>query len=303
MTQTNKHSRKRHTMQAHNCAPVVLFAFNRPSHLERTLEALASNDLAADTHLHIHIDGPRSANDIPSIVGCAKIAARPWKFATVKTQVRDSNQGLAASIISGVTAMLEQYGRVIVVEDDLVTSRYFLQYMNDGLTTYADEQRVASIHGWCFPHAVQDPPETFFLRGADCWGWATWQRAWNYFEPDSGILLKRLADAGLNSAFDVGDSYPYVRMLQDQHAGRVNSWAIRWHAATFLENMYTLNPGRSLVHNIGIDGSGTHCGTTHMLDVALADTPIRVERQPVLTNIRMNAAHRTSLRRTYGNKP
>ncbi len=125
-------------MQAHNCAPVVLFAFNRPSHLERTLEALANNDLAADTHLHIHIDGPRSANDIPSIVGCAKIAARPWKFATVKTQVRDSNQGLAASIISGVTAMLEQYGRVIVVEDDLVTSRYFLQYMNDGLTTYAD---------------------------------------------------------------------------------------------------------------------------------------------------------------------
>ena len=290
-------------MQTHDYAPVVLFAFNRPSHLERTLKALASNDLAAETRLHIYIDGPRSSNDIPQIVGCAKIAARPWSFANIETHVRDSNQGLAASIISGVTAMLEQYDRVIVMEDDLVTSRYFLQYMNDGLGIYADEPRVASIHGWCFPHSVQSPPETFFLRGADCWGWATWRRAWRYFEPDSGILLKRLAGAGLESAFDVGDSYPYVRMLQDQRAGRVNSWAIRWHASTFLENMYTLNPGRSLVHNIGIDSSGTNCGTTNRLDVPLAVTPIRVERQPVLTNIRMNTAHRTSLRRTCGKKP
>ena len=287
-------------MQAHNCAPVVLFAFNRPSHMERTLEALAANDLAACTRLHIHIDGPRSANDIPNIVACAKVAARPWNFANIEIHVRDSNQGLAASIIGGVTAMLEQHERVIVMEDDLVTSRYFLQYMNDGLGTYADEPKVASIHGWCFPHEVQNPPETFFLRGADCWGWATWRRAWRYFEPDSGILLKRLAQAGLESAFDVGDSYPYVRMLQDQHAGRVNSWAIRWHAATFLENMYTLNPGRSLVHNIGIDSSGTNCGTTRTFDVPLADSPIQVAAQPVLTNIRMNTAHRTSLQRACG---
>ncbi|WP_374279675.1 sugar transferase [Desulfovibrio sp.] len=290
-------------MQTQQCAPVVLFAFNRPSHLQKTLEALAANGMAANTPLTIYIDGPRTPDDIPNIVACAKIAARPWNFVNVETHVRDSNWGLAKSIISGVTSMLEQHERVIVMEDDIVTSRFFLQYMNEGLTIYEDEPRVASLHGWCFPHAVQDPPETFFLRGADCWGWATWRRAWRYFEPDSGILLKRLAEAGLQSAFDVGDSYPYVRMLQDQHAGRVNSWAIRWHAATFLENMYTLNPGRPLVHNIGIDGSGTHCGTTHMLDVSLADTPVRLERQPVLTNIRMNAAHRNYLRRITGKTP
>lgn len=290
-------------MQKNNCAPVVLFAFNRPFHLERTLEALANNYLAADTHLHIYIDGPRSSSDIPLIINCAKIAARPWNFSGVETIVRDNNWGLARSIIFGVTTMLEHHEQIIVMEDDLVTSKYFLQYMNDGLDVYANEPRVASVHGWCFPHSVQNPPETFFLRGADCWGWGTWRRAWQYFEPDSGLLLKRLTAAGLGTAFDVGNRYPYMRMLLDQYEGRVNSWAIRWHASTFLENMYTLNPGRSLVHNIGIDSSGTHCGTTHKLDVPLANAPIRVERQPVLTNIRMNTAHYNNLRTASGKAP
>ncbi|MFT3670014.1 MAG: hypothetical protein QM795_15915 [Pseudoxanthomonas sp.] len=199
--------------------------------------------------------------------------------------------------------MLDHHEQIIVMEDDLVTSKYFLQYMNDGLDVYANEPRVASVHGWCFPHSVQNPPETFFLRGADCWGWGTWRRAWQYFEPDSGLLLKRLTAAGLGTAFDVGNRYPYMRMLLDQYEGRVNSWAIRWHASTFLENMYTLNPGRSLVHNIGIDSSGTHCGTTHKFDVPLATAPIRVERQPVLTNIRMNTAHYNSLRTASGKAP
>jgi hypothetical protein len=148
--------------------------------------------------------------------------------------------------------------------------------MNDGLDCYADAPQVASIHGYTYP--LDAPmPETFFLRGADCWGWATWSRAWQAFEPDAARLLARLREQGLAQAFDLDGAGPYIRMLEDFIAGRNDSWAVRWHAATYLRGMLTLYPGRSLVNNIGIDGSGTHSGVLDLYQGALADVPVKVE--------------------------
>ncbi len=271
-------------------APVVVFAFNRPAQLERTLTALAANTLAAATSVHVFVDGPRRREDVPKVVACVKAAEGRWPFATMKTTVRENNLGLANSIIRGVSTTLATHERIIVVEDDLVTSPYFLQYMNDGLETYADEKQVAEIHGWCFPHAVANPPETFFLRGADCWGWGTWRRAWRCFEPDSIKLLAQLKVTGQENAFNLDGTYPYTQMLKDQAAGKVNSWAIRWHAAAFLHGMHTLYPSRSLVENIGMDGSGTHCGATNLFTTQLADTPVAVTRLPVQENQQMREA-------------
>ena len=202
--------------------------------------------------MRIFVDGPRNTEDVPKVVACVRVAERPWPFASITTTVREHNLGLAQSIIRGVSTMLATHERVIVVEDDLVTSPYFLQYMNDGLETYADEPKVAGIHGWCFPHHIENPPETFFLRGADCWGWCTWRRAWHHFEPDSRKLLLRLKTTNLTSMFDLDGCYGNTRLLKMQVAGKIDSWAIRWHASTFLENMFTLYPGQSLVKNIGM---------------------------------------------------
>jgi hypothetical protein len=188
---------------------------------------------------------------------------------------------LAASIIRGVGEQLSTSDRVIVVEDDLVVSPHFLRYMNDGLSVYADEKQVASIHGYSYPigNAL---PETFFLRGADCWGWATWRRAWDLFRPNGATLLAELRARNLTKRFDLDGTFAFTRMLEDQAAGRNDSWAVRWHASCFLENRLTLYPGRSLVHNIGNDASGTHASRSGIFGAEVAGEPVQVLPQPAL---------------------
>ncbi len=257
-------------------APVALFAFKRPVHLARTLQSLADNPLAARTELFVFCDAARHSGDAEGVAEVRSLVAGLQGFASVTRIFRDVNLGLARSIIDGVSSILATHGRVIVVEDDLLLAPHFLQYMNDGLDRYDSEASVASIHGYCYP--VIDPlPETFFMRGADCWGWATWSRAWRHFEADGASLLAALRMQRLTRAFDLDGSFPYTRMLVDQIAGRNDSWAVRWHAACFLQGMLTLYPGRSLVENIGNDSSGTHCGSTDALSRAPTPEAVPVE--------------------------
>lgn len=261
-------------------APIVLFAYSRAELLRQTVDALLANPEASHSPLYVYCDGPRSPADRPRTDEVRSYVDAIQGFASVQRVYRDSNMGLARSVIAGVTEVIGKHGSVIVVEDDLVTSPHFLRYMNEGLSVYRGSPRVASIHGYCYPAAVE-LPETFFLRGSDCWGWATWSRAWVNFEADGTELLRQLRTRGLTSAFDLDDAYPYTRMLQDQVAGRNNSWAVRWHASCFLADMLTLYPGRSLVVNIGTDGSGTHCAPTHEYDVMLSSHPVEVHPLPL----------------------
>jgi hypothetical protein len=186
---------------------------------------------------------------------------------------RDANLGLAKSMIDGVTRIVAQYGRIIVLEDDMVTAPHFLTYMNEALEKYADDDRVASIHGYVYPVA-QPLPEAFFLQGADCWGWGTWQRGWKLFNGDGQLLLTELKHRKLLRAFDFNGAYPFSKMLEGQIKGINDSWAVRWYASAYLAGKLTLYPGRSLVHNIGNDNSGTHCGASPELDADLSRTPI-----------------------------
>jgi len=151
--------------------------------------------------------------------------------------------------------------------------------MNNGLDLYENEQQVASIHGYIYS-TNQELPETFFLRGADCWGWATWRHSWELFEPDANKLLRRLKKEKLTHLFDLDGTYPYSRMLRRQITGEIDSWAICWHASAFLEGMLTLYPGRSLVNNIGNDNSGTNSVLSHQYQTKIEENPIRVERLP-----------------------
>ena len=165
----------------------------------------------------------------------------------------------------------------------MVTSPYFLKFMNEALEFYRDEEKVISVHGYMYPVKAK-LPETFFLKGADCWGWATWKRGWDLFEPDGKKLLEEIRRRNLQKDFDLGGTYPYTRMLGDQIAGRNDSWAIRWHASAFVLDRLTLYPGRSLVHNIGTDDSGTHCEETNVYDTEVAAAPVKVMRIPIEEN-------------------
>lgn len=246
-------------------APIALFAYKRPEHLRRTLQALLANPEAAGSHLTVFCDGPRGDADRVGVEGVRALAERIQGCASLNVVVSSDNLGLAGSVIRGVGEMLRHRDRVVVLEDDLVVGPHFLRYMNDALHCYADDERVASVHAYLYPVAAR-VPETFFMRGADCWGWATWRRAWDRFRADAVQLLAELRRRGLEHAFDLDGSYPYTRMLEDCIQGRNDSWAIRWHASVFLEGGLTLYPGSSQVQNIGADGSGVHVAQTRSFD-------------------------------------
>jgi hypothetical protein len=259
-------------------APVVLFAYRRPDHLRRVLDSLGANSGADLTEVSIYCDGPKSATDGEAVEQVREIARRasdPGLFASVRVIERDHNLGLAKSVISGVTEALERHDRIIVLEDDLVVSPDFLEYMNQALELYANNDEVISIHGFMYsvPPVL---PQTAFLRGADCWGWATWRRGWELFEPDAKKLLKELDRSPDRAKFDFDGAFPYRQMLKDQARGTIDSWAVRWYAAAFLANKLTLYPGQSLVENIGQEGSGTHSqsATSHEVMAKGMDLPI-----------------------------
>lgn len=257
-------------------APITLFVYNRLSHTQQTVEALQKNELAKCSDLFIFADGAKSQESIAAVNDVREYIKTIGGFKSVNIVERDENFGLANSIIHGVTKLCNKYGKVIVVEDDLVTSPFFLRYMNDALDIYVNEPSVASIHGYWYT-VDREMPETFFLRGASCWGWATWSHAWNIFQEDGQKLLDELKNKRLTRSFDLDGTMNYTKMLKDQIKGKNNSWAIRWHASTFLANKLQLSPGSSLVRNIGFDGSGTHSGESDAFAVSLATKAIIVE--------------------------
>jgi hypothetical protein len=259
------------------CAPIALFVFNRKDHTERTVSALKRNLLAQDSDLFIFSDAANSPETARSVAAVREYVRTIDGFKSVKIAEQKENRGLAASIISGVTSICSERGRVIVMEDDLVTSPFFLQYMNYALDCYAEETRVAAISGFHPPFNIP-LPETFFLQDAECWGWATWQRAWTMFNPDGRQLLSELTRKRLLRTFDQDGTYPYVRMLEDQIAGRVSSWAIRWRASVILGEKLSLYPRHSMVRNIGFDGSGVHSEVSDVWEADMDESAIRVER-------------------------
>jgi hypothetical protein len=256
-------------------APVVLFVYNRPVHTALVIDSLLKNFEAKKTDLIIYSDAPKALCFQAQVQEVRALVSDVKGFKSVRIILRENNLGLSRSIISGVSDVLDEYGVAIVLEDDLVVSPFFLKYMNSGLDLYRDDKKVASIHGYTYP--VNDLlPETFFLRGGDCWGWATWSRAWGHFNLDGVLLLSELKERGLTKEFDLDGSYPYIKMLKNQIQGKNDSWAIRWHASLFLKNMLTLYPGRSLVQNIGHDGTGVHSAKTSYLNVTLCNEKVTI---------------------------
>jgi hypothetical protein len=256
-------------------APIVVFTYNRPEHTQRTLNALLINPLANESDIIIYSDSARTANHNKAVDEVRSYLSELTGFRSIKVIHRDNNFGLAESIIQGVTEVLQRSEKVIVLEDDMVVSPYFLEYMNEALEQFVDDDRVISVHGYVYPVDIE-LPEAFFLPGADCWGWATWRRGWALFNSDGQYLLDELVRRHLIQEFDYNGAYPFLNMLKDQIKGENNSWAIRWYASAFLTNKLTLYPGRSLVNNIGNDSSGTHCGDSDSMDAKLSETKINL---------------------------
>jgi putative methyltransferase (TIGR04325 family) len=260
-------------------APITLFTYNRPRHARQTIESLAKNELASESEIFIFSDGGKNDEDWNKVQEVRRYLKAISGFKKIEIFENEYNKGLANSIIDGVTKIVNKYGRIIVLEDDMITSQYFLRYMNDALGMYENDDAVACIAGYVYP--IENLPETFFIKGGDCWGWATWENSWSLFEADGKKLLNELESRHLEDEFDVHSSYQYTQMLMDQINGKNNSWAIRWYASLFLKDKLCLHPQKSFVRNIGCDASGVHCESTDLLDVQLVASYKKIKKIPV----------------------
>lgn len=262
-------------------APIALFVYNRLRHLQQTIEALGKNLLASESELFIFSDAPKDMGQRDGVEEVRRYIKSIQGYKKVTVIERDSHFGLSRSIISGVTEVISRYGKIIVLEDDLVTSPYFLQFMNDALSLYENEEKVISVCGYMYPISKKYA-DTLFLRIADCWGWATWKRGWDLFEPDGKKLLgelrakKMLRKLNLNGAFD------YTKMLRQQIEGKRDSWGIRWTAKAVLRESFSLYPSRSLIKNIGFDNTGTNCGFVNGYETELFQGPVHVTSIPII---------------------
>lgn len=238
-------------------APIALFTYNRADHTQRAVESLLKNAEAKFSDLFIFSDGPKTPEKKAGVEENRKYIHTISGFKSISIIEREKNWGLANSLIAGITEVINKFGKVIVVEDDLILSPYFLQFMNEGLEKYKDDDRVGTITGFVPP--IKDKlPETFFLKYFQCWGWATWKRAWDLLETDARPLLKGLRFK--KTKFDVGGVVGNYGNLYCQKVGLVDSWYLRYYASLFLKDKLSLYPGRSMVTNDGLDGTGTHCG-------------------------------------------
>ena len=258
-------------------APIVLFVYNRLDHTVKTITELQKNLLARESELFIFSDGPKNNNAYLGVEKVRNFIKTVDGFKSVTIVERKKNYGLAASIIDGVSKIVNDFGKVIVLEDDLVTSPFFLTYMNDGLNIYQNDDQVACIHGYLYP-IKSSSKHSFFIKGADCWGWATWKDSWRIFEPDSNKLLTEVQKSKSQREINFNNSYPYMKMLKNQIHGKIDSWAIRWYISTFLKQKLTLYPGQSYVANIGMDDSGIHNGVSDNFDVKLANEYNEIKR-------------------------
>ncbi|MEJ5053288.1 sugar transferase [Sphingobacterium sp. MYb382] len=256
-------------------APIVLFVYNRPKHTRRTLAALEKNALASSSLLYIISDGPKNADAIESVNQVRAIIREPWEFKHITIIERTKNIGLADNIIDGVTRIVNEHGRIIVLEDDLETSAQALHYFNDALDCYADTERVMQISGYMYP--VQYPrrlPKTFFFRVANSWGWATWKRAWDDFNPDIEALTADFKHRDIKR-FTIDGTENFWKQVKAFKAGKINSWAIRWYLSVFNKNGLVLYPRHSMTQNIGTDGSGTHSDLDQAYRVELETSRVK----------------------------
>lgn len=243
-----------------NLSPIVLFTYNRPEHTKKTVEALQKNELASQSELFIYSDGgndEKSWNEVSEVRNYLK-TIKGFKNITLTFQKK--NIGLADSIISGVTNIVNKYGKIIVLEDDIVTSPFFLKFMNEALNFYENEKKVWHISGWNYPIQKEDSDETFLWRGMDCWGWATWKDRWKYFEKNTTKLINSFDDYDIYKFNFDGTHNVWLQVLYNQ-LEKINSWAVFWYAVIFKNNGLCLNPANTFVDNIGFGENSTHCKT------------------------------------------
>ncbi|WP_310446590.1 glycosyltransferase family 2 protein [Thiobacillus sp.] len=239
-------------------APVVVFAYRRPDHLRNTLTSLMRCEGFEQSPVIVYCDGPRDIEETDSVIATRELA-RSMLGEHAEYHFSEVNLGLSRSVIAGVSDVIGRFGRAIVVEDDLELSTSFLTFMNQALDRYANDESIFQVSGYMFDVLeLKAAPSALFLPFTVSWGWATWKRAWDQFDPQATGWEALRTNKVLRRRFNLDGTYDYATMLMRQMAGLRDSWAVRWYWTVFKANGLVVFPPVSLVSNTGFDGSGTH---------------------------------------------
>ncbi len=249
-------------------APIVLFTYNRLEHTKKTIEALVRNTLSKESELFIFSDGGKDEASWKQVQVVREYLCSIKGFKKITLIEQEKNIGLADSIVNGVTQIVNEYGKIIVLEDDIVTSPSFLDYMNRALDFYENKTKVWHVSGWNYPIHPQGFDETFLWRGMNCWGWGTWRDRWQHYHRDAQKFIEQFSEADIRSFNMDGADNVWNQVLRNAE-GLMNTWAVFWHATIFSHQGLCLNPTLSYVQNIGFDGSGSNTGMKSWMHDAL----------------------------------
>jgi len=243
-------------------SPIVIFVYNRSEHTARLLNSLRDCEELTHSEIYVFCDGPKNMQDKLQVDKVREVISDFAKTRDCAVKLRPSNLGLAASIISGVTEVLRNHNSVVVLEDDLLVSKDFLRYMNWGLRAFEDQPRIFSLTGYTFPPAYFSLPDDyenqiFLSPRCGSWSWATWRDRWETVDWEMLDFEEFMGDERRTTKFnEIG--WDLSRMLELQHSGGIDSWAIRFCYAHFKASAYCVHPRSTLVHNSGLDRTGTH---------------------------------------------
>lgn len=271
--------------------PVIIFCYNRPVHLRQTIKALQENEGAGETDLYFFSDGYRGGEDKPDVEKVREVINNVSGFKNVVVRESEKNRGLAVSIISGVTKVLETNEACIVLEDDLETSPFFLNFMNKGLEEYAPDKEIFSISGYCPPISIPHnyPYEAFCFPRINSWGWGTWRDRWHLVDWEVKNFNNFISSSDKVKKLEKqGKDLPVMLLKQQQ--GKIGSWAVRFNQACFEAGRTNIYPVKSFVRNIGIDGSGTHMDKSGKYAVSLSEK--NLNPAPAASDERISQAFR-----------
>ncbi len=286
-------------------SPIALFTYERLEILKKTINYLKKNLLSPKTDLFIFSDGPKDNVNSKNIKEVRDYLEKVSGFNSITIIKRKSNIGLEQNLIQGLEYIFKNHDRVIVLEDDIRTSKYFLKYLNDSLNKYENEKKVCQISGYSFLENYSKRyglDDFYFIKGADCLAWGTWKDRWDLFTNDASSLSTEISKNKLISKFNRDNNYNYFKMLLDKSRQKNNSWAICWYAKNFLENKYTLYPLKSLASHLGNDKNATNYipSQNDSLEVIIHEKPLKVNKIPVNEKINTFNAYNKFLKESKG---
>lgn len=288
-------------------APIILFVYSRPWHTQQTVEALQKCELAAESILYIFADGPKKDASDETRQKIAEVRQYIHSidvFKSIHIQESPTNKGLANSVIQGVNEVIEKHGKVIVVEDDIVAHPFFLRFMNETLNFYADDHRIYSIGGYNYNFQIPQSykKDVYIVHRAESWGWATWLDRWNNVDWAVSDAVSFFESKRRQRKFNRGGN-DMSSMLQAQLNGEIDSWAIRWDYHLYKHNAFCIRPIKSLVRNIGFDGTGIHCGTMETSDYTASEYHNNIYSIHLIHSIKPNNKVKKNFHNYLGNTP